>query len=93
MVSTKKMTVEQAVNMASAKLASNIQNLTAESDAAISVFKSTETKLNTVNEKLQQNVDQLAELEAVIHSRKLDAVHRIESNAAVAEKIRKIIEG
>lgn len=93
MVSTKKMTVEQAVSMASAKLANNIQNLTAESDAAISVFKSTEDRLNAVNEKLQQNVDQLADLEMIVHNHKLNAVSQIESNTAIAEKIRKIIEG
>ena len=92
MMNTKKMTIDQAIALASDKLASNIAQLTAEGEAAVGVFKSTEARLNTVNEKLKANVDQLAELEAMVHGRKLNTIDLIEHNDAVIRKIRSILE-
>lgn len=88
----KKTTTDQMITMAQAALAQDVAKLEAQSNAAINVFAKTEAQLEEVNLRLGDEIDKLRAMENALAERREWAQKLLDRNAAIAAKIRSLIE-
>ena len=91
MIFYKKVTTEQAIQMATSHLANDITSLSSKKDSALSTFRRTATELNSINDALKTKLCNLDELSSFIQEQQNAANQMIHDNDAVRSRILEII--
>lgn len=91
MYTTKVRTTEEAINVATNQLASEITTLADKRDAALSTFRQVVIDLDNINSGLREKINKLNDLTSFIHSQHSIASQIIEDNDKVRKRILDII--
>ena len=84
-------TTEDAINVATDKLASDVTELSAKRNVALSAFRQAATDLDNVNCGLRDKISKFDDLAKFIDSQRSTASQIIEDNDAVRKRILDII--
>lgn len=91
MYTTKVRTTEEAINVATNQLTSEITALADKRDAALGTFRQVAIDLDNINSGLRDKINKLNDLTAFIHSQHSIALQIIEDNDKVRKRILDII--
>ena len=84
-------TTEELLKESTTKLTSDIAHLSAMKDSALSSFRTTAIKLETINERLNNNIKVIDEMISLVEAEKKNAKKQVADNEAVRKKILDII--
>lgn len=84
-------TTKAILSQATAKLAGDIVSLSQQRDSAVSTFRETALKLETINSDLRQRIVDCDELVSFINQQKSSAVLMVSDNDKVRTRILEII--
>lgn len=84
-------TTEELLKESTTKLTNDIAHLSAMKDNALSSFRATATKLESINERLSNNIKVIDELVSLVEAEKKNAKKQVADNEAVRKKILDII--
>lgn len=88
---TNKLSTEQILNVATAKLSGDITALSARRDSAVGVFRKTLEELDSVNMGLKSSIEKFDNLSAFITEQKAVAEAKMTDNEKIRAKIVEII--